>query len=96
MSKTVVIYTYDSSLEEKRAALRPKHLAYLRKLLDEGKLDCGGAWIDEPQSPGALLVMNTDNPKEALDWLERDPNRVEHIVTAVETHQWSPAVGSID
>lgn len=90
-----MIYTYDPDREAERQALRPRHLQYMSALRDKGRLSLAGAWIDEPNAPGALLVLNTDDPLEALDWLKEDPNQLEHIVTSIETHRWTPAVGTL-
>ncbi|MDD7541822.1 MAG: YciI family protein [Mobiluncus porci] len=93
--KTVVIYTYDPAREADRAALRPKHLAYMSQLQDEGKLTFAGAWVEEPETPGALLLLNTENPEEAREWLQQDPNQLAGIVQNIATHKWNPTVGEV-
>ena len=94
MNYIIVIYHYDPARENDRATLRPEHLAYCTNLQKSGKLQFAGAWIDEPETPGALLLMNVETPEEALMFLKHDPNQVHGIVTKIETHAWNPAVGS--
>lgn len=94
MSKVIVIYHYDPQRESDRATLRPEHLAYLGNLEKSGKLQFAGAWINESEHPGALLLLNVSTFEEALNYLKHDPNQVHGIVQRIETHFWEPAVGS--
>ena len=94
MSKIVVIYHYDPTRESDRATIRPEHLAYLGNLEKSGKLQAAGAWMNETEKPGALILMNVETAEEALTYLKHDPNQVHGLVQEIETHQWGPAIGS--
>jgi len=62
---------------ERRLATRPTHRAYLRSLLDAGKLRISGPFADET---GALIVYEAESLDEAQALLDADPYRQEGVI----------------
>lgn len=63
----IIEYTTDA---EKIEQIRPQHRAYLRELLDAGKLFASGPFTD---TPGALIVYEADSVEAAEELLKADP-----------------------
>ncbi len=74
----------------KRAATRPRHLQYIRPLLDEGRLLIAGPHpvIDSPEPgsagmSGSLIIAEFESLDAARAWAERDPYMQEGVFESV-------------
>ena len=75
----------------KRAAARPRHLEYVRRLADDGRLLLAGPHpaIDSPDPgpagmSGSLIVAEFDSLSDARDWVRRDPYSEDGVFESVE------------
>lgn len=55
-----------------RAALMPKHLAFIRKMISEKKVRLAGPFADEGKLFGIAMV-DASSLEEARAWMEEDP-----------------------
>ena len=76
---------------KRRPAVRPRHLAYLQPLIDQGRLVFGGPHpaIDSPDPgpagfTGSLIIAEFDSLAAATAWSAQDPYVVEGVFGAVE------------
>lgn len=63
-----------------RGATRERHLAYIKSLVDQGRIVLAGPLpaIDSPEPGpagmyGSLLIVEFDSLEEAQDWADNDP-----------------------
>ena len=75
----------------KRAKTRPSHLAYLQKLVDQGRVVLAGPHpaIDSPDPgpagfSGSLIVAEFESLEEAQNWAKDDPYRLSGVFESVE------------
>lgn len=93
MASYAVIYTYSDDAEL-RAAVRPRHRAYLGELGDQGVCLVAGAWAPgEP--PGALLVFRADSKDEVAELLANDPFVTEGYVIDKQIFEWPAGIGPL-
>jgi uncharacterized protein len=59
--------------KEKNLQVRPRHIEYLDKLDEEGKIFARGPFLDDS---GGLVVYIADSYEEALTLAENDPHVV--------------------
>lgn len=74
----------------KRAATRPRHLAYISQLIDDGRVLLAGPHpaIDSPDPgpagmSGSLIVAEFATLQDAEDWAAHDPYSVEGVFGSV-------------
>ncbi|NNE35255.1 MAG: YciI family protein [Rhodothermales bacterium] len=74
----------------KRAATRPRHLAYINQLIDDGRVLLAGPnpAIDSPDPgpagmSGSLIVAEFATLEDAKDWAANDPYSVEGVFESV-------------
>ncbi len=65
--------------------VRPRHRAYLEKLLADGKVYASGPWVD---NTGALLIYDAADEAEARAMLDADPYIREGVLTNVRLKEW--------
>ena len=53
-------------------ALRPKHLAFIRKMISEKKLCLAGPFADEGKFLG-ITIVDASSADEARAWMDQDP-----------------------
>jgi len=53
-------------------ALRPKHLAFIRKMISEKKVRLAGPFADEGKLIG-MSIVDASSLQEAKAWLDQDP-----------------------
>ena len=53
-------------------ALRPKHLAFIRKMVSEKKLRLAGPFADEGKFLG-ISIVDASSAEEAKAWMDQDP-----------------------
>lgn len=74
----------------KRATTRPRHLEYLRPLMEQGRILLAGPHpaIDSPEPgpagmTGSLIVAEFDSLEDAKAWAARDPYSTEGVFESV-------------
>jgi hypothetical protein len=74
----------------KRAATRPRHLEYIRQLIDDGRVLLAGPLpaIDSPDPgpagmAGSLIVAEFESLREAKAWAAADPYSREGVFQSV-------------
>lgn len=93
MATFAVIYTYSDDADA-RAAVRPRHRAYLGGLGEQGICLVAGAWApDEP--PGGLLIFRAETKTEVAELVANDPFVTEGIVVKQRIHQWPAGLGPL-
>jgi uncharacterized protein YciI len=75
-------FTDDEAL---RLQTRPTHRAYLRSLLDGGKLLMSGPWTDDS---GALLIYDAMDEDEANRLLAAGPYRQAGVLANATIKEW--------
>ena len=95
MSLYAVEYVYDPQKTEKIAQVKPEHRAHLSKLYQAGKLQAAGAWLDQPEHPGALLLVYAESAEDALDMLSEDPFLLAQVILERKVRHWQVPIGSI-
>ena len=71
--------------QELRLETRPRHRAYLRSLLDAGKLAMSGPWVDDT---GALIVYRAENMAEVERLIGDDPYQLAGVIANVRIKEW--------
>lgn len=61
---------------EKNQTLRPQHLEYLKKCMDEGKVFACGPF---PDGSGGMVIYQADSFEEAEAMAKKDPYVVEKV-----------------
>ena len=77
---------------ERRAALRPEHLALARAAVDKGELRLGGALADPTDR--ALLVFRTDDAASIEAFVRADPYVREGLVKSWRIRPWTVVIGA--
>lgn len=75
---------------EKRAAVRPRHLDYLRQLHADGKLVMAGP-VDG--ASGALVVYRAADVAEAQRLVAEDPYTREGVSAGATLREWTVVIG---
>lgn len=91
MALHAVIYRYSTD----SAALdehRPVHKDYLRSLFEQGHIVVSGP-LAEGGSPGALLILDAENPEKVAALLDKDPFHGLGLIAEREIRRWNPAFG---
>jgi uncharacterized protein YciI len=70
---------------EKRKEARPRHLAYLKDLLAQGKLYSAGPFADQA---GALIIYEAENEDEARALMNADPYNEAGALASAELREW--------
>lgn len=91
MSTFAVEYTYDAARSADADRIRPEHRAFLRDLLDQGRLLASGPWVDE--QPGALLLVVADDVLAVTELLDADPFHHAGLITSRTIRRWNPVIG---
>ena len=92
MALHAVIYRYSTD----SAALdehRPAHREYLRSLFEQGRIVVSGP-LAEGGGPGALLILDADDPDGVAALLDKDPFHILGLIVEREIRRWQPAFGA--
>ena len=89
MALYVLEYRYTDP--DVRARVRPRHLAYMRSLLEEGTLVMAGPWADDS---GALVLFHADDDLQAASVVDADPYTVEGATTERRLREWTVVLPS--
>ncbi|MBB4906549.1 YciI family protein [Actinophytocola algeriensis] len=88
-------YTVETTYVDDRAKLedsRPRHRAYLRALVEEGKVGAAGPWADD--SAGFAIYQVADRAE--LDrLLADDPYTVDGVAAGRTVNEWKLVLGSV-
>jgi uncharacterized protein YciI len=68
------------------------HVAYLEKLIKDGKLRVSGPFVGTPEK-SAMLILSVRNSQEALELIEKDPYSIEGLVAESTFTEWNPIFG---
>lgn len=75
---------------ERRKATRPRHVEYLKKLIDQGRVVLAGPHpaIDSPDPgpagmSGSLIVAEFDSLESAQEWAANDPYSIDGVFEKV-------------
>lgn len=78
-----LIVAHDGEGEEARAlrqAVRPRHLRAVETLVAQGRVEVGGALLDEAGAAvGSMMVVDFASRRELDAYLEREPYRAEGV-----------------
>jgi hypothetical protein len=66
--------------------IRPRHRAYLKQLLDDGKLHESGPFVD---GAGALIIYEAAHETEARAILAADPYSEANVLGDVQLREWN-------
>lgn len=91
MKHFVLLYDYVPDFRDKRAPHRAGHLALAQASIAEGKLQLGGAFVDDP--PGAMLLFKGETAAVVEDFVAADPYVAGGIVTSWRVREWMTVVG---
>jgi hypothetical protein len=79
--------------KDKVEALRPAHRAYLRGLIEQGKLAISGPFTD---GYGALIVYEAGSAEEAEATLKADPFHDGGVFVRWTIRPWNPVMANRD
>ena len=82
-------YTPDKARQD---AVRPDHLAHLKRLVDEGALIASGPWGAD-DARGGLLIFQANDHGAVQAIVDRDPFVTEGVVAACDIREWLPLLG---
>jgi uncharacterized protein YciI len=82
-------YTGDAAVTE---ASRAAHGAYVRQLLDHGKLLEAGPWTD---GSGALLIFSVEDRAELDGLIADDPYTTGGVIVRNDVHEWKASLGLV-
>lgn len=84
-----LLIAYDGTDEgalDRRSSVREKHLAYARKLYQDGKLVKGGAFLnDDGQMIGSTIIYRVDSEAEVQEIIKNDPYKINGVWVDITT-----------
>ena len=91
MKHYLLFYEVGADYLERRAALRPAHLAQAWAAVERGELLLGGALGDPLDT--SLLLFRGDSPAVAESFARTDPYVLQGLVTRWRVREWTTVVG---
>lgn len=88
-----VVYRYADGSDDRRAALRDDHVAFLRGLYEARSLRVSGRLHDDDRA-GALLVLAGNDAAAVTDLLDDDPFWSAQLVERRDVIAWDVVFGS--
>ena len=92
MKHFLLLYTYAPDYLEKRAAVRPAHLALANASVARDELQLGGA-VPTDDPPFGLLLFKAETAQVAEDFARADPYTSQGVVTSWRVREWVTVVG---
>src|SRR5262245_58949400 len=92
MKHFLLLYTYAPDYMEKRAAVRPAHLALANASVARDELQLGGA-VPSDDPPFGLLLFKGETAQVAEDFARADPYTNQGVVTSWRVREWITVVG---
>ena len=90
-----VIHAYDhtdANALDRRMAVRPAHLNYVRQLKADGQFIVGGALLDsEGRMIGSMLMLHLETDEQLTDYLNTDPYIVQGVWDKVDVKPFRQA-----
>ncbi len=90
-----VVHAYDYTTADafdRRMAVRPAHLAYVRELKAKGQFIFGGALLDPSgKMIGSMLLLDLETEEQLTDYLLSDPYIVEGVWEKVDAKPFRKA-----
>lgn len=87
----LLLYDVVADYVERRAPLRPMHLAHARAAVARGELVLGGALANP--SDGVVLLFRGASPAAAEAFATADPYVLNGLVTGWRVREWTTVVG---
>lgn len=88
----VIRYTDNEGTVEKRKGLRPIHLEYMIANAHR-VIASGGLFTDDGEGyNGGLIILDTDDRQEAVDFIENDPFFKNGIFSNYSVNRWKKAI----
>lgn len=93
MKYIVHAYDYtDPGALDRRMAVRPAHLAYVRQLKEKGQFLLGGALLNPEQAMiGSMLILEFETEAALQHYLKTDPYIVEGVWENVDVKPFRQA-----
>jgi uncharacterized protein len=88
---TLYVLEYRYTDARIRAGVRPRHLAYMRSLVDNGTLVMAGPWADQS---GAMVVFSAEDEEHAWALVQADPYTIEGAATEHRLREWTVAIAA--
>ncbi|MFW5920975.1 MAG: YciI family protein [Polyangiales bacterium] len=83
----------DPDAPARRAAVRPRHLEGIRALVDEGRLQVGGAFLDDDGvMRGSMMLIEAEDEASLRRLLDDDVYRRERVWERFEIRPFARAV----
>lgn len=90
-----VIHAYDrtdADALDRRMAVRPAHLDYVRQLKADGQFLVGGALLDaDGRMIGSMLMLDLETEEQLTNYLNTDPYIVQSIWDKIDVKPFRPA-----
>jgi uncharacterized protein YciI len=90
-----VIHAYDhpdADALDRRMAVRPAHLDYVRQLKTEGKFLLGGALLDaDGRMIGSMLMLNLESDEQLTAYLNTDPYIIQGVWDKIDVKPFRQA-----
>ncbi len=90
-----VIHAYDhtdADALDRRMAVRPAHLDYVRELKANGQFVLGGALLDpDGQMIGSMLLLNLETDEQLTNYLNTDPYIVQGVWDKIDVKPFRQA-----
>jgi uncharacterized protein YciI len=90
----LLLYDLADDYLERRAPLRPAHLALAQQAHERGELLMAGALADP--ADGAVLVFRADDPSVVEEFANHDPYVKEGLVTSWRVREWTVVIPQPD
>ena len=91
MQYVIHAYDYPNNLD-RRMAVRPAHLNYVRELKANGQFVLGGALLNpDGQMIGSMLMLNLDSDEQLQTYLRTDPYIVEGVWEKIDVKPFRQA-----
>jgi hypothetical protein len=88
----ILFYDYVPDYMDRRAPLRPAHIAVAQAAVDAGTLVLAGAYADPPD--GAALVFRAEDVATVESFVAADPYVQEGLVTSWRIRAWTAVAGT--
>ena len=90
-----VIHAYDhtdADALDRRMAVRPAHLDYVRQLKADGQFLLGGALLDtDGRMIGSMLMLDLATEEQLKNYLNTDPYIIQGIWDKIDVRPFRPA-----
>ncbi|UKA53844.1 YciI family protein [Arthrobacter sp. FW305-BF8] len=88
MGTFAVTYDYSAASTAGRDEHRPRHVEFLQKQFDDGRLVKSGPFGPE-EDPGALLIIEADSKAAVEALMDQDPFYLNGLVAQRRIRQWN-------